>query len=228
MSDFLRKLWLLIRREKFDSDLSQEIAFHREQTEERLRGEGMSPESAHYAAIRRLGNESRVRERSHEVVGFQFETALQDFRYALRQLRKNPGFAVVAILILTLGTSASIAIFAFVDAALLRPLPYSDPARLVDVAESHALSPRSNLSRLDFLDWRRLNTVFSSIDAYTGSGYLLRGSSGSEVVYGGRVTSGFFHTLGVTPLLGRTFSAGEDDTNAPPVVVLAYSTWHKR
>jgi len=228
MFGLLRKLWLLIRREKFHSDLSEEIDFHREQTERRLQEEGMSPDSAHYAAIRRLGNEASVKEKSHDVVGFQFETALQDFRYALRQLRKNPAFAVVAILVLTLGTSASIAIFAFVDAALVKPLPYSNPARLVDVAESHALISRSNLSRLDFLDWRSLNTVFSAIDAYTGSGYLLRGTSGSEVVYGGRVTSGFFNTLGVTPLLGRTFYPGEDASNAPPVVVLAYSTWQKR
>jgi len=201
MFGLLRKLWLLIRREKFHSDLSEEIDFHREQTERRLQEEGMSPDSAHYAAIRRLGNEARVKEKSHDVVGFQFETALQDFRYALRQLRKNPAFAVVAILVLTLGTSASIAIFAFVDAALVKPLPYSNPARLVDVAESHALISRSNLSRLDFLDWRSLNTVFSAIDAYTGSGYLLRGTSGSEVVYGGRTTGA---GIGAGALTGAT------------------------
>jgi len=228
MLPLLRKLWLLIRRERFQRDLSEEIAFHRREVEERFQDEGMSANAAGYAAIRQLGNEARVKERSYEVVGFQFETALQDFRYALRQLRKNPAFALVAILVLTLGTSASIAIFAFVDAALIRPLPYSNPTRLVDVAENHALTSRSNLSRLDFLDWQRLNTVFSSMDAYTGSGYLLRNNSGTEVVYGARVTSGFFNTLGVFPTLGRSFYPGEDSIKAQPVVMLGYRTWQKR
>ena len=228
MLPFLRKLWMLIRRERFHRDLSEEIAFHRKEVEERFHDDGMSANAARYAAIRRLGNDARVKERSYEVVGFQFETALQDFRYALRQLRKNPAFALVAILVLTLGTSASIAIFAFVDAALIRPLPYSNPTRLVDVAENHALTSRSNLSRLDFLDWQRLNTVFSSMDAYTGSGYLLRNNSGTEVVYGARVTSGFFNTLGVLPALGRSFYPGEDSSKAQPVVMLGYRTWQNR
>src|SRR5215813_12807887 len=227
---FFRKVWLLIRREQFNKDLSEEIAFHREQTEKRLQDEGMSADSAHYTAARQIGNEAQLKEKSNEIVGFQFETALQDFRYAVRQLRKSPGFAFVAILVLALGTSASIAIFAFVDATLIKPLPYANPTRLVDVAESHALAliPRSNLSLLDYLDWKRLNTVFSSMDAHTGSGALLRTKSGTEVVLGSRVTAGFFETLGVQPLLGRTFHPGEDATGAPAVVVLSYSTWQKR
>jgi len=225
---FFRKLGLFIRREQFNKDLSDEIAFHREQAEQQLRAEGLSADSAHYAAARQFGNDARLKEQSNETIGFQLETALQDFRYALRQLRKNPGFAFVAILVLALGTAASIAIFAFVDAALLKPLPYTNPTRLVDVAESHALIPRSNLSRLDYLDWKRLGTVFSGFDAYAGSGYLLRTGSGTEVVYGGRVTAGFFDTLGVTPLLGRNFYSGEDASNAQPVVVLSYSTWQNR
>lgn len=228
MLPFLRKLWLFIRREQFHRDLSEEIAFHRKEAEERLQDEGMSANAAHDAAVRRLGNEARVKEKTNEAIGFQFETALQDLRYALRQLRKNPAFALVAIIVLTLGTSASIAIFAFVDAALIKPLPYSNPTRLVDVAESHALTSRSNLSRLDFLDWQKLNTVFSSMDAYTGSGYLLRSNSETEVVYGARVTAGFFHTLGVAPILGRSFNPGEDAANAQPVAMLGYSTWQKR
>lgn len=228
MLPFLRKLWLFIRREQFHRDLSEEIAFHRKEAEERLQDEGMTANAAHDAAVRRLGNEARVKEKTNEAIGFQFETALQDFRYALRQLRKNPAFALVAIIVLTLGTSASIAIFAFVDAALIKPLPYSNPTRLVDVAESHALTSRSNLSRLDFLDWQKLNTVFSSMDAYTGSGYLLRSNSETEVVYGARVTAGFFHTLGVAPILGRSFNPGEDAANAQPVAMLGYSTWQKR
>lgn len=153
---------------------------------------------------------------------------LQDLRYALRQLRKSPGFAVTAMLVLTLGISASVAIFAFVDAALIKPLPFANPSRLVDVTESVAMIPRANLSYPDYLDWKRLNNVFSSLDVYNGTGYLLRTSAGTEPVPGVRVSDGFFHTLGITPMLGRDFYAGEDLPAAPRTVILSYATWQKR
>jgi macrolide transport system ATP-binding/permease protein len=153
---------------------------------------------------------------------------LQDLRYALRQLRKSPGFAVTAMLVLTLGISASVAIFAFVDAALVKPLPFASPSRLVDVTESVAMMPRANLSYPDYLDWKRLNNVFSSMDVYNGTGYLLRTSAGTEPVPGVRVSDGFFHTLGITPALGRDFYAGEDLPAAPRTVILSYAAWQKR
>ena len=107
---------------------------------------------------------------------------LQDFRYALRQLRKSPGFALTAVLVLTLGMCASVAIFAFVDAALIKPLPYPNPNRLVFVTESVPMIPLANLSYPDYLDWKRLNQVFSSMDVYNGTGYLLRTPAGTEPV----------------------------------------------
>jgi len=152
----------------------------------------------------------------------------QDVRYALRQLRKSPGFAVTAILILTLGIGASTAIFGFVDAALIRPLPYHDPARLVDVTESAAVFPRSNLSYPNYLDWKKLNQVFSSLDVYNTSGYLLRTPAGSEPVPAVRVSAGFFRTLGAGPFLGRDFHDGEDLPNAPQSVILSFASWQKR
>ncbi|HTT17573.1 MAG TPA: ABC transporter permease [Candidatus Sulfotelmatobacter sp.] len=156
------------------------------------------------------------------------ENWLQDIRYALRQLRKSPGFAITVILILTIGIGASTAIFGFVDAALIRPLPYAEPARLVDVAETAAVFPRSNISYFDFLDWKRLNEVFSSLDAYNQFGYLLRTPSGTEPVPAVQVSSGFFRTLGVTPVLGRDFHDGEEQLQAPRTALLSYSAWRKR
>jgi macrolide transport system ATP-binding/permease protein len=152
----------------------------------------------------------------------------QDLRYAFRQLRKSPGFACTAVLILTLGIGASVSIFGFVDAALIKPLPYKDPTRLVDVTESVAMIPRANLSYPDYLDWKRLNQVFSSMDVYNGTGYLLRTSDGTEPVPGVRVSDGFFRTLGIKPALGRDFYAGEDLPAAPRTVILTYATWQKR
>jgi predicted permease len=156
------------------------------------------------------------------------QNIIQDVRYALRQLRKSPGFAVTAILILTLGIGASTAIFSFVDAALIRPLPYADPSRLADVTESAAMFPRANLSYPDYLDWKKLNQVFTSLDAYSTDGFLLRTPSGTEPVPAIRVSDGFFGTLGVAPVLGRTFHAGEDQLNAPQTVILSYAAWQKR
>jgi macrolide transport system ATP-binding/permease protein len=153
---------------------------------------------------------------------------LQDFRYALRQLRNSPAFACTAILVLTMGICASVSIFAFVDAALIKPLPYPNPTRLVDVTESVAMIPRANLSYPDYLDWKRLNQVFSSMDVYSGDGYLLPTPAGAEPVRGMRVSDGFLGTLGITPVLGRDFYAGEDLPAAPRTVILSYSTWQKR
>ncbi|MGZ4814901.1 MAG: ABC transporter permease [Terriglobales bacterium] len=152
----------------------------------------------------------------------------QDFRYSLRQLRKSRGFAATAILVLALGMSASVAIFAFVDAALIKPLPYANPDRLVDVTESAEMFPRANLSYPDYLDWKRLNTVFSSMDVYNGTGYLLRTADGTAPVPGVRVSDGFFGTLGIVPILGRDFYSGEDLPSAPHTVILSYSTWRNR
>jgi macrolide transport system ATP-binding/permease protein len=154
---------------------------------------------------------------------------LQDFRYALRQLRKSPGFAFTAMLILTLGMAASTAIFGFVDAALIAPLPYRDPSHLVEVTESAPMFPRgADLSYPDYLDWKQRNKVFSSLDIYEGTDYLVRNSAATEPVPATRVTNGFFRTLGITPMLGRDFLSGEDQLEAPPTVMLSFVTWQKR
>jgi predicted permease len=223
-----RKVKVLLGRETFAGELDEEMAFHREQMAKKLEAEGMTPEAAQFAAMRQFGNAMRMRERSHEVVGFRAETVAQDMRFAVRQLRKNPGFAVTAILMLALGIGASTAIFGFVDAAMIEPLPYAQPNRLVDVAEKSSTFPRSNLSRADFEDWQRMNKTLSSLDAYSGTGYLLRVGSVSAPVAAGRVSDGFFHTLGVQPVLGRDFRPGEDKPGAAKVVMLEYGTWMQR
>jgi len=224
----LRKIALLFDRNRFRSDLDEEMAFHREQAERELVAGGMTRDQARYAAMRQLGNATRLREQSHREIAFRAETVMQDLRFALRQLSRNPGFAVTAVLILALGMGVSVAIFAFVDAALLEPLPYAQPNRLMAVNESSTQSGRWPLSYPDFLDWQRLNKSFSSLDVYSGSGYLLRGTSGAEPVQGERVSGGFFRTLGVRPILGRDFNPGEDRIGGPNVVILSYGAWLHR
>jgi macrolide transport system ATP-binding/permease protein len=225
---FFKKLGMLLRRERFNSELDEEMSFHREEKERELRESGVAPETAHHEAIRKFGNTTRLKEQSYEVMGFRFETVWQDLHFALRQLRRSLGFTLTAILMLALGIGASVAIFAFVDAALIRPLPYKDPTRLVDVNERAKMFPRSNLSYQDYLDWKRMNKVFSAMEVYNGTGYLMSTSSGVEPVPGARVSAGFFRVLGVTPVLGRDFYDGEDLPGAADTVMLTYATWQAR
>jgi predicted permease len=225
---FVRKVAILFRRNRFRSELDEEMAFHREHAEKELIAGGMDPAAAHVAAARQFGNATTLRETSHSVIAFRLETIVQDIRFALRQLRRNPGFAITAMLILALGMGASVAIFGFVDSALLEPLPYANPTRLMDVGESSAVHPRSNLSYLDFRDWQRLNRSFASLDAYTGGGFLLHTASGTVPIPAARVTGGFFQTLGVRPILGRDFKPGEDRPGTGKEVMLTYGAWMNR
>ena len=225
---FQKKLSILLGRQQFRSELDEEMSFHRAQAEGEFIAAGMSRDEAHFAAMKQFGNSTKLREQSHEVVGFRAETVLQDLRFAMRQLRKNPGFALTAILILALGMGVSVAILGFVDAALVQPLPFSSPDRLVAVDERSALFPRSNLSRDDYDDWKRLNHSFTSLEVYGGTGFLLRTASGTVPVPAGSVSDGFFSTLGVKPVLGRLFLPGEDRPHGAKIVLLSYGTWLKR
>jgi predicted permease len=225
---FLKKLAILFGRNRFHGELDEEMAFHQELTEKGFRDGGMTREDARYAAMRQFGNSTQLKEKSYEVIGFSFETVFQDLRFALRQLRRNPGFAVTAILVLALGIGASVAIFAFVDAALIKPLPYRDPSRIVHVTEKDPAAAHVNISYLDYVDWKKLNTVLSDFDVFGSGSDLLSTPSGSEPVRDKRVSAGFFRTLGVTPVLGRDFQQGEDTAGAPGFVMLSYGAWRRR
>jgi len=157
-----------------------------------------------------------------------FEHVTRDIRFAIRQLRGNPGYACTAVVTLALGMATTIAIFAFVDAVLLKPLPYRDSSRLVGVFERTEAFPLGNLSYADYLDWKKGNSAFDSLAAYQGTGAALAGTEGVERVPAARVSDDFFRTLGVEPLMGRDFRAGEDLPSAPRTVLLSYSAWQKR
>ena len=157
-----------------------------------------------------------------------FEHVTRDIRFAIRQLRGCPGYACTAVVTLALGMATTIAIFAFVDAVLLKPLPYRDSSRLVGVFERTEAFPLGNLSYADYLDWKKGNSAFDSLAAYQGTGAALAGTEGVERVPAARVSDDFFRTLGVEPLMGRDFRAGEDLPSAPRTVLLSYSAWQKR
>src|SRR4051794_29757843 len=153
----------------------------------------------YHMARRQSGNNQQ---RSRNVL----DSMLQDLRFALRQLRQNPVFACTTILVLALGMAASVAIFAFVDAALLRPLPYRNPSRLVVAYETTNSCRDCNLSYPDYLDWKNPNPAFTSLEAWDASVYLWRSPDGVQAVRSAHVSGGFFRTLGVTAVMGRVFT----------------------
>jgi predicted permease len=226
---WLTRLGGLLPSSRREQELAEELEGHLQlHIDDNLR-RGMSPEQARREAIVKLGGVEATKEACRDRSSIPFiENLLQDLRFANRQLGKNPGFTLTAILMLAVGMCASVAIFALVDAALIKPLPYRDPNRLVAVYEATKGCPQCNVSYLNFRDWKKAAPFFSSLDAWGYSTYLLRTQAGTEPAMGARVSDGFFRTLGVTPILGRDFYAGEDTPGAPRTVLISYAAWQKR
>ena len=158
---------------------------------------------------------------------------LQDLRYALRQLRKSPVFTVAAVLVLALGIGANTAIFSVVNAVLLRPLPFDQPERLVQLyhVPPQASFPGISLfsvSPANFLDWRSQAHSFEGMSAYGFGRYILTGTGHPEAIRTVAVTNGFFSVLHAQPLLGRVFLEGEDEAGRDHEVVLSYELWRTR
>jgi putative ABC transport system permease protein len=157
---------------------------------------------------------------------------LQDLRYALRQLRKSPGFTAVAVITLALGIGANTAIFSVVNGVLLQPLQFRDPDRLMRVwhvppATSFPGMTIFSVSAANYVDWERQNHVFEQMAIYTGRGFTLTGSGNAESVEACSVSRGFFTTLGVQPMLGRTLLPEEDQPGQANVVVLSHRFWQE-
>jgi macrolide transport system ATP-binding/permease protein len=217
------------KKNRSTDDFAEEIQSHIELEADELMREGLSQGAARQKAKSEFGNVSLARERFYlRGRAVLLENLVRDARFAVRQLLKNPGFTVTAILVMALGIGASVTIFAFVDAALIKPLPYESPSRLVNLFESNLTGPRFHLSYLDYLDWKRMNTVFNSLSVYMQDDFMLSTPQGTRQVDGVRVSDGFLRTLGVRPLLGRDFHDGEDLTSASSTALLTYTEWQNR
>lgn len=222
---------LLTRRRRYE-ELAESIREHLEEKISDLMAHGMKQEEAKDSARREFGNVTRIVERSREVWQWScLESICADIRFAFRQLRRTPGFTATAVLTLSLGIAAAVAIFVVVNSALIEPLPYPAPSRLVRVFESIRQAHRMTFSHDNYLDVRRNNHVFASIAAYdVRRNFILQKASGAEQVDGASVTGDFFRTLGVQPMLGRDFRstpANESLAAASPNVILSYAAWQK-
>jgi len=228
----LAKFRALFRRSKPVDDLEEEIRAHLAMEEQENRESGMSAEEAHYAALRRFGNVTLAQERSREMWGWNFvETLWQDFRFGLRMLAKNPGFAAVGVLTLAFGIGANTAIFSLVDVVLFRPLPIRRPSEVVRVCGGKARGEaywRTN-SYPDYLEYRDNTNIFNGLAAYIDRSpvNISAGKLGTERAVAGMVTGNYFPTLGVEATRGRTIAPEDDHLGAPPVVMLSHDFCHR-
>jgi hypothetical protein len=230
----LSSLWRnLFHKARTEQELTEEIEAYLEMLVEQKINEGLNPKEARRAALIELGGNENVKEKIREVsAGHQLETLLQDLRYGLRMLGRNPGFAGVVLLSLALGIGANTTIFSLLDAVLLKMLPVKNPEQLFFLERGGGPpSPKrsSNLTYPFFEQLRAQNDALAGVCTFVGGLVNVRLDRQAEVVQGQRVSGSFFTTLGVNALLGRTIGEGDDKVpGAHPVVVISHDYWRRR
>jgi putative ABC transport system permease protein len=217
------RLRALLHRRRLDRDLEEELAFHLATRAER---------SDPLTARRSFGNPTYVKETMRDMWTFNWLEMLgKDLRYAARTLRKSPAFAAVAVLTLALGIGANTAIFSVVNAVMLRPLPYPEPQRLVELWGNvkRVTVERRGTSFADYLDWKKESQSFERMALFTGATLTLTGTDEPERLPAEFVGHGYFDMLGVEPQLGRIFRAEEDQVpQRDAVAVLSDGLWKRR
>jgi putative ABC transport system permease protein len=218
-------------RQHRERDLERELGSHLELEARELRETGLSTEEARHAAQRTLGNRTSIQEEVREMWGWvTLEQIAQDARYAFRGMRKSPGFALTAVLSLALGIGANTAIFTVVNAVLLKPLPFPQPDRLVQIWESQPAKGwlRNVVNPITFLDWRERTHSFENMAAVSGHTMNLTGLGDPIALEGTQVSPQYFSILRVFPALGRPFSAEEGRPGQDNVAILSFGLWQSR
>ncbi len=222
----------IFRRTRLEKEMTEEFRAHRKNRADDLERTGLTRDEAERRARLEFGGEEKFREECREEAGaHRVEVLLQDLRFGARMLWKSPGFTSVAVLTLSLGIGATAAIFSVVYAALLRPLPYREPDRLLTLGETRSREQRVdptqwNASYPDYQDWTRESKVFESLAGYVGDGFTLRGMGEPRSIFAGQTTINFFSTLGVAPFLGRDFAPEDENIKSGPnVAILTYQMW---
>lgn len=222
----VRRLAALLRKRSLDRELEDEILAHLELAEREGVERGLSPEEARRAARRSFGGIEQVKEEHREGRSIQWiETLLRDLRYGLAAVRRAPGFSAVVIGVLALGIGANVAMFSVVDAVLLRPLPFAEPDRIVGVWEAPRPGVVNATSAPDFLDWKRLATVFEALSAEQSISAALTNQGEPTRLSGKAVTADYFRVFATRVQLGRTFLPEEDQPGAASVIVLSHAAW---
>jgi len=210
--------------------MAEEMRFHLEQRAADLAADGVPGEEAHRAAQRRFGNLGSIQERARDTRGWcGLERACKDFRGALHQLARAPGFTVLAIGTLGLGIGANTAMFSVLNGILLKPLPYADSAQLDRLYRATAQQADGHFSPADWRDFQRARASYGDAAAYAaGHTSLSDPGQPAEMAYAGRSSLNLFSLLGIAPQLGRDFRPGEDTPGRDRVVILSQRTWTNR
>ena len=217
-----------VRTSAFEQNMDEELRHHLELETEALVARGMTPEAARDTARRRFGSVALVKDDCRESWGVRaIDMLSQDVRFALRNLRKYPSYTAVVLLTLALGIGANTAIFSVVHAVLLRPLPYANGDRLVEVRQQAPNIGVANagVSVKEVNDFRAQTESLDAVVEYHQMSFNMLGRGEASRVQTGVVSANFFDVLGVSPILGRTFRADDDSRNAPAVLVLSYTYW---
>jgi predicted permease len=233
--DSIRQGWQRVgsffRKESLDGELNAEVATHIAMATEENVKRGLSAEEARRQALIRFGGVEQAKERQREERGLPWlDILLQDLRYTMRTLRRDRGFAVIAVLILALGIGANIAVFSVVNTILLRPLPFRDPQRLVWIAPADANGLSASTYSVDaFDDLLAMNRSYQDVTGYfafsTSDNFKLTGRGEPKPVTAIGVAYNFFPMLGVQPELGRSFTADEALKGGPGTVMLSHAFW---
>ncbi|MEZ5354835.1 MAG: ABC transporter permease [Bryobacteraceae bacterium] len=223
--EVIRRLTMLARGRRFDEDLREEMELHMELRRQQHIGQGMPPGEAKAAAQRRFGNVMLMREQSRDGWGWAWiEQSAQDVRYGVRSMMRNPGFTLVAVMILAMGAGASTAVFSVVNSVLLHPLSYAEPRRLVTLLHGGA----APVSAANYVDWRDQTDAFAAVGAAEYWSPNLTGIDAPENIRALRLTQNLLPMLGVEPMIGRVFAVGEDQAGAERVAVLSHALWRRR
>jgi len=223
------RLMALARKRHLDGELEGEILAHLEMAEQDAIAAGLSPEEARREARRAFGGIEQMKEDHRDRRSVRWvENLLRDVRYGMASLARDPGFAAVTIGLLALGIGANTAMFSIVDAALLKPLPFPEPERMVRVWESPTPATRNGTTTLTFLDWKRQSDIFEALSVESPTRAAVETDGSPARLSGKLVSTDYFQVFGVKPRIGRTFAAGEDQPGASRVVVISYSLWQSR
>jgi predicted permease len=230
MNTWSRLLAFFSRNRRLDAEMSEEMRLHVELQTERNVAAGMSVDEARFAALRQFGNVASIQEQARAARSWMpLEELLKDVRFALRQLGKSPGFAFVAIATLALGIGANTAIFSAIDAVLLRPQPYPEPERLVNVFERVPTGEKNPVSGAAFIDWHDHGTKFDALFLHAYEQLDFTGLGDPEKINALSVSSGFNEVLGMPPLIGRGFRPEDDQVGGQNnVVLLTERFWRTR
>lgn len=227
---FLGRFSSLFRKRRMESEMSEELAFHREQLREKYLQEGMSEPAAERAARVRLGDAQRWQERLREVWSFRLlEELMRDVRFSLRLLWKSPGFTTVAMITLALGVSANTAVFSLIDSLLLRPLPVPAAHEMVVLDQLEDGSrPGNSFCTPFFRSLEGQSDAFQNVFAFVNDTFQVRGESGNVNVHGVMVSGQYFAAMQVKPLLGRYLTPADDKEGGSPsgfAVVISEQFW---